>query len=556
MAGVLKEKPQAETATTTPGADRATSSGYPQGISLALIIISLSISVFLCALDETIIVTAIPKITDDFQNLQDVGWYGSAYFMTFATLQLNFGKVYTIYPIKAVFLVSIFIFEAGSLICAASPSSDVFIFGRALAGVGSGGINAGFIVILAASLPLHRRPLFSPCYTAMYGLAAVVAPLLGGAFAGSAATWRWCFYINLPVGGIAAIIMMWFCRLPADAEKEIPKWRELRRIAQEMDLLGSLILIPNVVCLLLALQWAGAGQYAWKSAQIISLLAVSGLGLVGFVVRQVRKGDKATIPPRVITQRSVACSAAFVFFASGAVTIFQYYLPIWFQAIQNVSPLSSGIRILPTTLSIAIFSFLAGLGVTNTGYYTPFMIFGIALLTGGAFFAGGALTISSPAQIWVSCQLLFGIGAGIGLQQAHTAAQTVLTPADVPIGAVLLIFAHVMGGVVFVPVGQSIFTSELLSGIEKILASPAGKHDSGLGSAKEILDLGANGFRQLPGVAGNQGVLEQMLEAYNSALTRAFLAGGAAAAVALIASLGMEWISIKKKNTSEEVENA
>lgn len=497
--------------------------------------------------------------------------------MTFATLQLPLGKIYTLYPIKAVFLISILIFEAGSLICAASPSSTLFIFGRALAGIGSGGINAGFIIILAASLPLERRPFFVPCYSAMYGLAAVIAPLLGGAFAGSKATWRWCFYINLPVGGVAATIMLWFCHLPVDGQKEIPKWREWKRIAEEMDLLGSAILIPSIVGVLLALQWGGAGRYAWNSVVIIAVLVVSSVGLAVFISLQVWKGDKATIPSRVITQRSVACSAVFVFFASGAVTIFQYYvsvspillqfqpckkqlaltkygnarrqLPIWFQAIQNVSPLSSGIRILPTTLSIAIFSFLAGIGVAKTGYYTPFMIFGIALLTTGAFFAGGALRVSSPAQIWISCQLLFGIGTGIGLQQAHTAAQTVLASADVPLGAVLLIFAHVMGGVIFIPVAQSIFTGELLSGIEKILASPMGQA-SGLGSAKEILDLGANGFRNLPGVRDNHVMLGQMLEAYNSALTKAFLAGGVAAAAALVASLGMEWISIKKKETS------
>lgn len=232
-------------------------------------------------------------------------------------------------------------------------------------------------------------------------------------------------------------------------------------------------------------------------------------------------------------------------------TLDEYQLPIWFQAIQNITPLESGIRILPTTLSIAVFSFLSGLGVAKTGYYTPFMIVGVAMLTAGAFFTGTALTVSSSASIWISCQLLYGIGAGIGLQQAHTAAQTVLSPTDVPMGVVILIFAHVMGSVVFVPVAQSVFMGQLLSGIREELGSSI----IGFNSPAEILDMGANGFRQLPFVRdGNPDVLERFLGVYNFALTRVFLAAGAIAGAALVVSLGMEWVSIKKKTeTSQSV---
>ncbi|KAM7223076.1 Major facilitator superfamily domain containing protein [Rhypophila decipiens] len=521
---------------------------YPHlaGIPLALIICSLSISVFLCALDETIIVTAIPKITDDFHSLQDVGWYGSAYFMTFATFQLVYGKLFSLYPIKTIFAIAIAIFEIGSLICGTAPSSPVFILGRALAGLGSSGINAGFIIILAASLPLERRPVFVPCYAVMYGLAAVVAPLLGGALAASDATWRWCFYLNLPLGGLAVFILLIFCHLPEKITTLASQTSSWKDKMNEMDIPGTGILIPSVVSLLLALQWGGASQYAWNSPVIIALLVLSGLGLGVFVVLQIYKGDRATIPPRIIKQRSVACSACFVFFASGTVTIFQYYLPIWFQAIQNVSPLDSGIRILPTTLSVALFSFLAGLGVAKTGYYTPFMIVGVAMLTGGAFFTATALTISSPSQIWIGSQLLFGTGAGIGIQQAHTAAQTVLEPADVPTGAVILIFSHVMGGVVFIPVAQSIFTSRLLSGLEAIQGP--GKPGPGSLEPKEILNMGANGFRDLSSLSNNADLLKRVLEAYNCALTSAFLAGAVVACAGVVASLGMEWISIRKKN--------
>ncbi|KAI0843816.1 major facilitator superfamily domain-containing protein [Daldinia vernicosa] len=159
--------------------------------------------------DETIITTATPRITDEFKSINDVGWYGSAYFMTSAAFQLVYGNLFLFYSIKLIFLISIAIFELGSLLCAVASTSIAFIVGRACAGLGSAGINAGFIIILAASLPLERRPLFVSSYSGMYGIASVVAPLLGGAFT-TTATWRWCFYINFPLGGSAILAMMLF----------------------------------------------------------------------------------------------------------------------------------------------------------------------------------------------------------------------------------------------------------------------------------------------------------------------------------------------------------
>ncbi|KAK4214621.1 major facilitator superfamily transporter protein [Rhypophila decipiens] len=347
-----------------------------------------------------------------------------------------------------------------------------------------------------------------------------------------------------------ASILLIFCHLPEQIRTSASQASSWKDRMNEMDIPGTGILIPSVVSLLLALQWGGASQYAWNSPVIIALLVLSGLGLGVFVGLQIYKGDRATIPPRIIKQRSVACSACFFFFRQQdgdyLSVLYKSQLPIWFQAIQNVSPLDSGIRILPTTLSVALFSFLAGLGVAKTGYYTPFMIVGVAMLTGGAFFTATALTISSPSQVWIGSQLLFGTGAGIGIQQAHTAAQIVLEPADVPTGVVILIFSHVMGAVVFIPVAQSVFTSRLLSGLEAI----QGPGKPGLGSLepKEILHMGANGFRDLSSLSSNADLLKHVLDAYNCALTSAFLAGAVVACAGVVASLGMEWISIRKKN--------
>lgn len=198
----------------------------------------------------------MPQITDDFHSVTDIGWYGSAYLLTTCAFQLLFGKLYVFFPIKTVFLASIGLFELGSAVCGAAPSSVAFIIGRALAGIGGGGIFAGTIVVMIHSVPLHRRPKYQGAFGAVFGIASVVGPLLGGAFT-SKATWRWCFYINLPLGGVALLVIILVLRPPDQDLGGASLWEKLR----QLDFAGTTVLVPGVVCLLLALQWGGV-EYA------------------------------------------------------------------------------------------------------------------------------------------------------------------------------------------------------------------------------------------------------------------------------------------------------
>ena len=224
------------------------------------------------SLDLTIVATAIPKITGEFHGLHDVSWYSAAFFMTIGGFQSAWGKAYKYFPLKTSFLVSIFIFELGSLICGAAPSSTALIIGRAIAGLGAAGIGSGTYTIIAFSAGPKRRPMFTGIIGTSYGIAAVVGPLLGGALAGKV-NWRWCFYINLPIGAISAFIILLFFKTPSSAKPKSATWRE--KLLQ-MDPVGVILVMGAVISYILAMHYGGQ-TYAWNSSQVVGLL-------VGFVV--------------------------------------------------------------------------------------------------------------------------------------------------------------------------------------------------------------------------------------------------------------------------------
>ncbi|CAK7237930.1 hypothetical protein SBRCBS47491_010210 [Sporothrix bragantina] len=545
-------------------ATREDGSEYPTGTRLVLIMLALCLAVFLMALDNSIIATAIPKITDQFHSLNDVGWYGSAYLLTTAALQLLFGKFYTYFSIKWIFLGAIFVFEVGSLICGVAQNSVTLIIGRAVAGLGSSGIFSGALIILAYSVTLDKRPMYSGMIGSMYGIASVAGPLLGGVFTDKV-TWRWCFLINLPIGAITLVVIGFFFQDPerkngspsaarvasanaaegvvegaennADndeavvAEPEAPQtlWEKMR----PFDPIGSAIFMPAIICLLLALQWGGT-TYAWKSGRIIALLVLFGVLISIFIFVQYMQQDDATVPPRIIKKRSVWAAGWYSFATGAAFLASVYYLPIWFQAVKGASAVSSGLMNLPMLISLVVMSIVAGGVVTAVGYYTPFMIVGSILMPIGY----GLITTFAPGEPhskWIGYQVIAGAGVGLGMQQPLMAVQTVLDIKDVPTGTSVIVFLQTLGGALFVSICQNIFTNKLSENIHSLVPNldPA-----------TVLAAGATGYQKVVSAADLPGVTL----AYSEALTQTFVVSTALAAMTIIGSAAIEWKSVKGKN--------
>ncbi|KAL6406889.1 MFS multidrug transporter [Ilyonectria robusta] len=251
--------------TAPPASDNATQPAnptdfvYPSGFKLALLLISIYIGMFLVALDKLIITTAIPAITNEFHAANDVGWYGTAYLLPNCAFLLVFGKLYTFLDVKATFLAAVLLFEIGSAICGAAPSSIAFIIGRAIAGLGAGGVQSGVITIIVYAVPLEKRPLYQGLFGVVYGISSVLGPLVGGAFTTNV-TWRWCFYINLPLGGVVMLFVFLFLHIPSRSMNT----NTLKHKLQQLNAEGLIALIPGVICLCLALQWGGFTYSAIK----------------------------------------------------------------------------------------------------------------------------------------------------------------------------------------------------------------------------------------------------------------------------------------------------
>ena len=345
---------------------------------------------------------------------------------------------------------------------------------------------------------------------------------------------RWCFYINLPIGGLVFVFLL----LVLSATPPPQGGLTLRQQIARLDLPGTAVLLPCIVCLLLALQWGGQ-QYPWSDGRIIALLVLFGVLLLVFAGIQVWQQESATLPPRIMRQRSVLADAWYIFFVGSAFLLPLYYLSIWFQAIKGDSAIRSGVSTIPMLLGMVVGSIGSGIIVMRVGYYKPAMLLSAVLTP----IAVGLFTLFTPTtnhSMWIGVQVFFGFGVGCGFQQSNIAVQAILPKKDAPVGISLVFFIQTLGPTIFVAVGQNVLENHLVQRLAGI---------NGL-TPQQIINTGATQLRTVFPPAD----LPRVLQAYNEGIVDVFYVGTAVAACAILGALTIENKSVKRAKPTPEAE--
>lgn len=302
------------------------------------------------------------------------------------------------------------------MICGVAPNSVALIVGRAITGLGAAGVNTGSFTLSAFCAPPKYRPIFTGLIGLSYGIASVVGPLLGGVFTDEA-TWRWCFYINLPVGAVSVIFIVFFFKDPP-ASKSINNTTLFDKFLS-MDFVGAGLMLACVTCFILAMQYGGQ-VYPWNSSVVIGLL-VGFVAILGALSAwEFYMGERAMVVPRLVKHHAFTSAAGFFFFGSYIVII--YYLPIYFQSIHGTSAIGSGVRNLPFIITVAVCTLISGVIISKTTFPLPNLVAGAAIATiaCGLFYTFDGDTSTGK---WIGYQILGGFGNGLGVQVPMITAQ-------------------------------------------------------------------------------------------------------------------------------------
>jgi MFS family permease len=289
---------------------------------------------------------------------------------------------------------------------------------------------------------------------ATVGISTISGPLIGGALT-QRASWRWCFYINLPIGAITAIALIALFHPPIRTNEQKP----LLERAKKLDLVGAFLFMPSIFMLLLALQWGG-NEYPWKSATIIGLFCSFGGLFLAFVGWQVYKGDSAMIPLQLLGRRTIIASSLTSFFVFGSLFVVIYYIPEWFQVIKGASPVKSGVMNIALFVPQIIGSIVAGTMITKLGYCNPWILAGCGFssIAAGLY---STFKVDSGHAAWIGFQVLNGLGAGLSMETPLTAAQTVMSNEEAGIGISLVTFFQFFGSSIFLAIAQTVFSKRI-----------------------------------------------------------------------------------------------
>ena len=474
-----------------------------QGRALATVFTALMLGMFLAALDQTIVSTALPTIVGDLGGLNHLSWVVTSYLLASTVSTPIYGKLGDMVGRKPLFLAAILIFLAGSMLAGLSQSMGELIGFRALQGIGAGGLMVGAQAIIGDIVPPRERGRYMGLIGSVFAVASVAGPLLGGFFVDSL-SWRWVFYVNMPVGAIAIAIVVTRLHL------HTPHARH------RIDYLGAGLLSGGVGALIMLTTWGGS-EYAWGSATIVGL-GIAGTALIAVFVWWETRAAEPILPLSLFRSSVFSVSSGMGFAIGMAMFGAIIFIPLFLQLVYGATPTSSGLRMLPLMAGMLTTSIGSGRAISKSGRYKAFPIAGTAILVVGMYLLSRLAADTAP---WLASVYMLVVGVGIGLvmQVLVLVVQNDVRPQEIGVATSTATFFRSVGGAFGVAVFGTIFATRLSHQLARLPHNVVARLGSGI-------HLSPAAARHLP-----PAVHADFLQAFAHALHGVFLWGTAIAIV-------------------------